>query len=215
MPKVLPVYLENRRQQIIDASAACFARGGFHRTTMQDICNEAGLSPGALYRYFESKEEIILAMCDRGHDEDVATIREAMELNDTAAILGELIRIYFSGIADHESCALMVELLSEATRNEKIGESMREGWVKIMEPMAALMTKAQERGDVSPDLDPTAVASVMMGVYQGLVLQHLIHPDMDVEGYADVTRALFQGSFWSGKTPPAAGQAGSNAAMSH
>ncbi len=211
MPKVLPAYLENRRQQIIDASAACFARGGFHRTTMHDICSEAGLSPGALYRYFESKEEIILAMCDRGHDEDVATIREAMELDDTAKVLGELIRIYFSGIADHENCALMAELLSEATRNEQIGESLREGWVKIMEPMAALMAKAQERGEINPDLDASATAAVMMGVYQGLVLQHLINPDMDVEAYADVTRALFQGSFWAGE----ARAPGANAALSH
>ena len=61
MPKVLPQYLETRRQQIIDAAAACFARSGFHRTTMQDICNEAELSPGAVYRYFQSKEDIIQA----------------------------------------------------------------------------------------------------------------------------------------------------------
>ncbi len=214
MPKVLPAYLETRRQQIIDASAACFARGGFHRTTMQDICGEAGLSPGALYRYFDSKEEIILAMCDRGHDEDVATIRETMELEDTSKVFGELIRIYFSGIEDHEFCALMAELLSEATRNEKIGDSLREGWNKIMEPMAALMTKAQGRGDVSPALDPSAIAAVMMGVYQGLVLQHLIHPEMDVEGYSEVTRALFQGSFWSSNAE-APTDSSSRAALSH
>ena len=47
MPKVLPEYLELRRQQILDAAAACFSRRGFHQTTMQDICTEAGLSPGA------------------------------------------------------------------------------------------------------------------------------------------------------------------------
>ena len=199
MPKVLPVYLEHRRQQIIDASAACFARGGFHRTTMQDICHEASLSPGAVYRYFQSKEEIILAMCDRGRDEDVDTIQRAMELEDTATVLAELIRIYFSGVDDHEYCALMVELLSEAPRNEQIGDSLREGWAGVQAPMAELIAEAQERGEINPDLDASAVAAVMLGVYQGLVLQHLIAPDMDVEGYAQVTKALFCGTFWSGK----------------
>ncbi|MGE0685263.1 MAG: TetR/AcrR family transcriptional regulator, partial [Dehalococcoidia bacterium] len=45
MPKVLPEYLELRRQQILDAAAACFTRAGFHQTTMQDICAESDLSP--------------------------------------------------------------------------------------------------------------------------------------------------------------------------
>lgn len=215
MPKVLPVYLENRRQQILDAAAACFARGGFHRTTMQDICGEAELSPGAVYRYFGSKEDIILAMCDRGREEDVATIRAAMELGDTKSVFGELIRIYFSGVDDHEYCALMVELLSEAPRNEQIGESLRQGWVNVMAPMTDLVAQAQARGEISPRLDPAAVAAVMLGVYQGLVVQHLINPDMDVEGYAAVTEALFAGSFCSDDATDSKTDSDTHAALQH
>ena len=59
MPKVTQAHLEARRQQILDAAFGCFARQGFHQTTMQDICREAELSPGAVYRYFDSKEAII------------------------------------------------------------------------------------------------------------------------------------------------------------
>ena len=215
MPKVLPVYLENRRQQILDAAAACFARGGFHRTTMHDICGEAELSPGAVYRYFGSKEDIILAMCDRGHEDDVATIRAAMDLGDTKSAFGELIRIYFSGVDDHEYCALMVELLSEAPRNEEIGESLRQGWVNIMAPMTDLVAQAQARGEIEPELDPSAVATVMLGVYQGLVVQHLINPDMDVEGYAAVTRALFAGSFCCSETGDSNAESNTQAALRH
>ena len=56
-------HLEARRQQILDAAEACFSRQGFHQTSMQAICSEAGLSPGAVYRYFSSKEDIIAACC--------------------------------------------------------------------------------------------------------------------------------------------------------
>jgi AcrR family transcriptional regulator len=55
MPKVTEAHLEARRQQILDAALACFSRRGFHQSTMQDICQEAELSPGAVYRYFRSK----------------------------------------------------------------------------------------------------------------------------------------------------------------
>ena len=63
MPKVSDRYLEERRQQILGAAVACFARQGFHRTTMKDIYSECGLSPGAVYDYFKSKDDIIVAAC--------------------------------------------------------------------------------------------------------------------------------------------------------
>jgi AcrR family transcriptional regulator len=196
MPKVLPEYLETRRQQIIDAAAACFTRGGFHRTTMQDICNEAELSPGAVYRYFQSKEDIIQAMCSRGHEEDTETIQEAMKLDDTIAIMDELIRVFFSGIEDRELCALTVELVSEGKHNEPISESVREGWYSIFDALSELVRQGQARGEINPALDVAAVTRVMLGVYQGLLLQKLLEPDIDVAGYVETTRALFQGKFW-------------------
>ena len=69
MPKVSDAHLEARRKQILDASSACFARQGFHQTTMQDIRPEAALSPGAVYRYFASKEEITAASCQDCHQQ--------------------------------------------------------------------------------------------------------------------------------------------------
>src|SRR5512141_1828028 len=61
MPKVTEEYADTRRRQIIDAAYRCFARKGFHQTTMRDIYAETGLSAGAVYNYFKSKEEIIEA----------------------------------------------------------------------------------------------------------------------------------------------------------
>jgi AcrR family transcriptional regulator len=65
VPKVPEQHLADRREQILQAALVCFASKGFHRTTMQDICTEAGLSAGAVYHYFAGKEEIIAASCAR------------------------------------------------------------------------------------------------------------------------------------------------------
>lgn len=62
MPRVSQSYLDARRRQIMDAAITCFAREGFHRATMQDIVAETGLSAGAIYRYFWSKEDIVAAL---------------------------------------------------------------------------------------------------------------------------------------------------------
>jgi AcrR family transcriptional regulator len=207
MPKVLPEYLEQRRRQILDAAAACFARRGFHQTTMQDICDQASLSPGAVYRYFRSKDEIIEAMCARGHLEDVEMIRSAMGAEDTQAIFGQLERLFFENLDDQQVCALTLELLAEARRNDFILDSIRRGWQNIREGLSEIVRMAQARGEVRPDLDPEMVARVMMSLYQGLLHQKLVEPDTDVHAYGKVVLSLFDGSFWRG-TPPSAGKGG-------
>ena len=80
MPKVTAQYLEARRNEILDAAFACFRRRGFHQTTMQDIYREAGLSAGAVYHYFHSKEEMISAAIDRNTAEWTGLIEEVRSL---------------------------------------------------------------------------------------------------------------------------------------
>src|SRR5687768_18430992 len=58
-----------RRTQILDAAARSFSRAGFHRTTMQDVAAEAGMSPGNLYRYFPSKDALVAGLCERDRAE--------------------------------------------------------------------------------------------------------------------------------------------------
>ena len=64
MPRVSDRHADDRRRQILAAARACFARDGFHRTTMQDIFREAGLSPGAVYTWFFGKDEIVRAVAE-------------------------------------------------------------------------------------------------------------------------------------------------------
>ena len=59
----------DRRAEILAAAQRCFVRSGFHGASMQDICAEAGMSPGNLYRYFRSKEEIIAGIAERDRAE--------------------------------------------------------------------------------------------------------------------------------------------------
>jgi AcrR family transcriptional regulator len=78
MPKVSQKYLDDRRSEILDAAIVCFSRDGFHRTTMKDIVRESGLSPGAIYNYFRSKEEIIEANAARRQAKERRLVTEAI-----------------------------------------------------------------------------------------------------------------------------------------
>ena len=65
MPKLKPDVQRARSEHILDAAERCFVRAGFHRTSVHDICKEAGVSPGALYVYFDSKEALIAGISER------------------------------------------------------------------------------------------------------------------------------------------------------
>jgi AcrR family transcriptional regulator len=210
MPKVLPEYLALRRQQILDASAACFVRRGFHATTMQDICKEADLSPGAVYRYFPSKESIIHAMCDHNTNVKIDAIQEAMEQGNTFEVFADLIRTFFMEIGESkatENCAMNVELIAEAPRSEPIREWLTQSLAATHDLFSRLIGAAQARGEINPALDPQAVSQVMVALYHGFVTQRLVDPTIDPEGYATVVSALFSGAFWQGATTPANGSA--------
>ena len=102
MPKLKPDIQRARREHILDAAELCFARAGFHRTTMQDICKEAGVSPGALYVYFDSKEALIAGICERDRAEFAERFAALAAAPDFLGALGELGEQYFVNEPAHK-----------------------------------------------------------------------------------------------------------------
>lgn len=201
MPKVTVAHLEARRQQIMDAAATCFAHKGFHRTTMHDICQVAELSPGAVYRYFSSKDEIIEAMQEQGRQHSAAIIEAVTtERKNTLDVLEGVVDVFFSKLEDTRDCAVHIELWAEAMTNPRV----REVIVRFHDAVRnAFVTKivqeAQERGEINARLDPDAVARVMVSFFDGLVLQKTLDPEVDVWKYVAVMKSMMNGTFWQSR----------------
>src|SRR5437773_4372732 len=106
----------DRRSQILDAALVCFAKRGFHQTSMHDISAEAGISVGLIYRYFENKDAVISAMADRHKKE----IQEILERAQQASNLPESLEILFtapSGETEPQVISeFLVDLFAEASR---------------------------------------------------------------------------------------------------
>ena len=204
MPKVTEAHFEARRQQILGAAFACFARDGFHQTTMQNICREADLSPGAVYRYFDSKEAIIEASCEAEQQATATHFTAARQKGDTLQVLDELVSVYFIGIDRPESDSqirLNLQVWVEALRNPQIKDTVHRCREDVVGHIEEIIRRAQERGEINPDLGSNAVARVLMSTYDGLVLQKSIEPDLDVGKYAEALKALYGGTFWQGDKP--------------
>ncbi len=119
MPRLNPEQVADRKNHILDAAEACFAEHGFHRTTMQDICRAARVSPGALYLYFPSKEALIVGLTERDRamlTEDFRTILAAPDILAAFFAMGDK-----HMIEEPRSKALVVlSIWAEAARDPKI-----------------------------------------------------------------------------------------------
>ena len=200
MPKVNDAYVEARRQQILEAARACFARQGFHQTSIKDICQEAGLSPGAVYRYFPSKEHIIAATCLGCQQESIDFIESAKSQGSTPLqILDFIVEHGFSMLDQKESreyTMMTIQLWSEALRSSEVKDALMSAtfdtWV---EALTELFAQAQEQGEVDPGLDACSLARIMFGQWHGLVLHKSLDPDIDIKACAKSMQALYRGTF--------------------
>jgi AcrR family transcriptional regulator len=105
LPKISEMRRESRRQQILQAALACFSEDGFHQTGMADIVRRSGMSHGAVYGYFQSKDEIIEALADDRHEGEAILNSTAQRIEDPIEGLRELVRAYANGLIDPAACS--------------------------------------------------------------------------------------------------------------
>src|ERR671919_677151 len=160
MPKVSEEHLEARRRQILDAALTCFSREGFHRTPMQAIFEESGLSPGAVYRYFKGKEEIVQAIALETLGSFAAAI-ESGPPGGPDVVLGRLLDAIDSiSLRDHR-LRLALQIWGEAIVNPGVGGFVREAIEGLRRRMAAELLAS----------DPDGTARVLVALVQGMVIQ--------------------------------------------
>jgi TetR/AcrR family transcriptional regulator, transcriptional repressor of aconitase len=193
VPRVAESYLQSRRRQIMDAAVTCFARDGFHGATMQDIVAETGLSAGAIYRYFPSKEDIVAAIAAEHHAPEAAAFAEASAVDDIGAALRSLVHASLGRLADPQEQRwrrVTVQVWGEALRSDRVMRIVRDGLDEPLEILAGLFRRGQRDGSISEGIDPEAAASVCASIFQGLVLQQAWDPELDVDAYVSVVLAL-------------------------
>jgi len=174
MPKVSQSYLDARRAQILDAAIVCFSRQGFHRASIQDIVTQSKLSPGAIYNYFESKEEIIEAIADDRHDQERRHITEARKEATVPMVLRRIRDSFFGELKNPKERLrrrVSIQLWAEAQRNPRILKLVRHGIDAPRKLLSSILSDAQRRGEISSKIEPDATARFLIAAFHGLVLQ--------------------------------------------
>lgn len=180
MPRLKRQTQEQRREHILDAAERCFATSGFHRATMQAICREAGISPGALYLYFDSKEALIAGISERDRMAFQERLEGLAEAPDVIEALRQLADHYFVTEPAHKRL-MCIEIGLEATRNPRVGEIFGSVDMQVRESFAALFQRLADEGRIRPALEIPALVQVFVTIGDGLFWRRAIDPAFDSE----------------------------------
>ena len=182
MPRVSTAFKDDRRAEILDAARRCVARTGFHQTSMQEICTEAGMSPGNLYRYFPSKEAIIAAIAERDRAEVGQELGAAQFTDDFFATFEALARHHLVE-RNADDVGLCTEMVAESRRNPAIGRIMQEFDREVHARLVAMMQAAAQRGNIPAGTDFDSVVSVLMVMADGVWWRRAVDPTFDPEAF--------------------------------
>jgi AcrR family transcriptional regulator len=167
MPHVVPEYKEKAKDKIVEAALEVFSKKGYHDATMDDIAERIGVSKGALYQYFKSKEDLYRAILTaRFHN---MTKMISSELSGGS--FAECCRTFLENLIKHSSgLGLGFEVLSEATRNSALAKVARDYYRETAQVIEECLEEWKKRGSLRKDLDARLFAKGLVALYDGMTV---------------------------------------------
>jgi AcrR family transcriptional regulator len=178
MPKVGQTYLDTRRKQIIEAARVRFTRHGFAGTSMADIVTESGLSTGSIYRYFTSKDEIIIAVCEQG--------TEAFPMALTFEAVNDFLEYVRALARDKGHARLVAQIYAEAALSPALAAIVAQQLAAMRAAVAELIA------DRSPN-DVDQITEAFVTICSGYSQQLAVRGDLDPAPFTRALMAILHG----------------------
>ncbi len=172
-PKVTSIYKQEVREKILEAAETLFSREGYYDTSMDQIVAKSGLSKGAIYGYFGSKEDLFLALQDRELSSALARMKAAFAPSDSAkSKLQKAAEIAFASLVgkSREECRMQLEFGVAAPRIKSLMRRQDDRYKVVHGLVAEIVKEGVEMGEFKEDLDVDTTASILIAVVDGLAL---------------------------------------------
>ena len=164
MPKISEERKEATRRRLVDAAISVVLAEGTGKMTTRRILEEAGLSAGALYHYFPSKDALYEAIAERFVELDLGLDESAAPVDAHVQAVGDMF-----GPRTH---TILGRLRVEALDNEVVGEVMARYDRKVVDRYSAINRRSMELGLFRSDLDAEALVEVMAIFLEGFALRN-------------------------------------------
>jgi len=168
---------EETRNRILAAAESCFAHSGYDGTSVEQICQEAGVSKGALYHHFDSKQAIFLELLNRWLEAidiqladlggDPADVPE--RLLSMSAIIGTVLMI------PKDQLLMYLEFINRAVRDPQVWERTIEPYHRYHSQISDMLEASALKGTVQA-VQPDTAARVIIALAMGLLVQGFLDP---------------------------------------
>jgi AcrR family transcriptional regulator len=173
-----PDRAQERRQQIMDAALNCFARKGYHKTTMDDIVAESGLSKGSLYWYFKSKDELFFSLINSFFlemQQDLDAIFEGpTSATDKLLALGREFASFYGEVSDFLN--VFFEFWMLGALNEQLNHLFHDMLSRYRGMIAGIINDGVKAGEFK-EVDADQLAVTVMAAYDGLWFYKMLMPN--------------------------------------
>lgn len=187
MSEALTKMADDRRERILRAAERSFVASGFHGARMAQIAKEAQMSPGHIYHYFESKEQIIAEMIQAHFDEKLATLEGYREAGDRVVdLMIENLKDSVVSSTDPFWSTLMLEIAAEATRNDEIADAIRNMNANMRAQVISYLRDSVKQEDLEARLE------VFVALFQGLGIRKIVNPNLDKEAVVRTVRDIVE-----------------------
>ncbi|MAP63788.1 MAG: TetR family transcriptional regulator [Microbacterium sp.] len=180
---------DERRRGILEAALTVFGRDGYRDGSLQDVAAEAGLTVQGLLHYFPTKVDLLIATLDRWQTQATDDFSDLAEGD-----LREIGRAILARNLSHPGVMrLRIVITAEATsESHPAYDRMVERYADIQRVWTERVAEQIAEGRYSPDLDAEATAAAMISLLDGLQLQYLLRPEMDLlAAYDAATQSMF------------------------
>jgi len=178
MSRLVPEYKEEARSRILGAAQAAFSEKGYDQTTMDDVAQKIGVSKGALYLYFASKEELFAKLTESRQSALRQMLRDSLKDGD----LLQCSQAFFDTAMDTQdvySIGLTFEVISEGARNEALRTILLKDYEKRLRILGEFLEEQKRKGLIRDDVDLGLLALTLSALFNGLMISKILGIDRD------------------------------------
>ena len=166
MPKVVPEYKEDAKRRIIEAAMDVIAERGCNQMTIDDVAKKLGVTKGAVYWYYKSKEELVAAVLDKFRNDIERTSFESFYNRPLENAFTQIFDRF--SLTDDRQRAIFFEMFALAARNTEVRHATREYYAGMVSTFEEVIRREKKKHFIQTQSDPHTLALLLVALYSGL-----------------------------------------------